>query len=107
MDLKVTVRICGITQRSIFNWSDGLANTRATVAWLVQGGCGIIARPAPIIEVWCNGSTPTRGVGFVAIDAREESHGVTLLKYPETSIIGDGYLFVSNATRLKNIQSAL
>lgn len=75
MDLKVTVRICGIT-------------------------------PTTIIEVWCNGSTPT-GVGFVAIDAREESHDITLLKYQETCINWDGYLFVSNATRLKNVQSAL
>lgn len=61
----------------------------------------------PNIEAWCNGSTPTNEVGVVAIDAREESHGVTLLKYPETSIIGDGCLFGSNATRLKNTQSAL
>lgn len=75
----------------------------------VGGGLGTIPpiESPKFIEVWCNGSTPTLGVGVVAIDAREESHEITLLKYPETSIFGNGYLFVSNATRLKNVQSAL
>lgn len=60
-----------------------------------------------IIEVWCNGSIPAMEVGVMVIDAREEDHGVTLSKHPETYILGDGCLFVSNATRSKNAQSAL